>query len=204
MFGPELPLALAPLSTLAPTLDHPTAEVMPAGIQELAVVTEPLPAVGFGRQTAIWRTGLDGGLEMTLGANRQSDGAVAPLAGLAWSVIPGLWKVQGDVIPDAIPAGRAEGWRAWNVFELVTPWGTPRLAQGLVSGQPRVLAAFDISSGGGLVTSANVAWQGGDMSGWNAGVGARWRFYGDLAGVLTVHLDRATQASVGAGLGGRW
>ncbi|MBM3259040.1 MAG: hypothetical protein FJY99_04760 [Candidatus Sericytochromatia bacterium] len=206
MFGLDAPLALAPLSTLAPTLDHPAAEGMPAGIHEMAVVSEPAGAPGLGRRLLSWRTGLDGGVEVTAGL-RLPDGleTTVPMAGLqlggGYSVIPGLYRVYGDVVVGGEMRPEGQDWRIWQVLELVTPWGTPRLAQGWLAGRVRVLAAYDATVLPGVVLSGNTAWQGD--AGFSAALGSRWRFAGDLALVAGLLVNQERQLSATAGLGCR-
>ncbi|MEB3203701.1 MAG: hypothetical protein VKP57_03285 [Candidatus Sericytochromatia bacterium] len=206
MFGLDAPLALAPMSTLAPTLDHPAAETMPVGIHEVAVVIEPAGIPGLGRRLLSWRTGLEGGIEVT-GGLRLPGGleTTAPLAGVqlggACSVIPGLYKVYGDVIVGGDSRADLQDWRVWQVLELVTPWGTPRLAQGWLAGRVRVLAAYDAVVLPGLVVSGNTAWQG--EGGFSAALGSRWRFAGDLALIAGLLVNQERQLSATAGLGCR-
>lgn len=212
MFGFEAPLALAPLSTLAPTLDHPTAEVMPVGIHELALVLEPAAAPGLGRRLVNWRTGFEGGIEAFAGvrlpgaplpANAVPTTQAGVHLGGAWSVIPGLYKLQADLVAGTTGQPALEDWRLWQVLELVTPWGTPRLAQGWLAGNLRALAAYDMTLLPGLVGCANVAWQPGPSAGWSTALGARWRLVGDLALSATAQVGQAREASVAGGVGCR-
>ena len=218
MLFPDVPLALAPLSTLAPALDGPTAESMPVGIQEVAFLSEAPTQIGMGREGLIWRVGLDSSLEAAVGLGRmrsqeEATGRARPLdsldayghptafGSLGWSPIPGLWKVAADVqlASDTLTA-RA---RLWNVLELVTPWGTPRLTGAIVDGAGRVSVGWDAPVVGACVIGASVVRVQRDDLPWWLDAGVRCRPLGDVA--ISAGLQVATGVVLPSlGLSGRW